>query len=60
MQEHPVRQLEAIKPPKPPSDLRKAVGGTGLCINIKPSGSRSWLFRYSFAGKRQIPIALLT
>ncbi len=54
-----VRQLEAIKPPKPPSDLRRAVGGaTGLCINIKPSGSRSWLFRYSFAGKRQTPIAL--
>ena len=54
-----VRQLEAIKPPKPPSDLRRAVGGAnGLCINIKPSGSRSWLFRYSFAGKRQTPIAL--
>lgn len=54
-----VRQLEAIKPPKTPPDLRRAVGGaTGLSINIKPSGSRSWLFRYSFAGKRQTPIAL--
>ena len=54
-----VRQLEAIKPPKNPPDLRRAVGGAdGLTINVKPSGSRSWLFRYSFAGKRQPPIAL--
>lgn len=54
-----VRQLEAIKPPESPPDLRKAVGGaSGLCINVKPSGSKSWLFRYSFAGERQTPIAL--
>lgn len=54
-----VRQLEAIEPPMSPPDLRKAVGGaSGLTINVKPSGSRSWLFRYSFGGKRQPPIAL--
>ena len=54
-----VRQLEAIKPPKNPPDTRKAVGGaSGLYVNIKPSGSKSWLFRYSFAGQRQVPIGL--
>lgn len=41
-----VRQLEAIEPPMSPPDLGKAVGGaSGLNINVKPSGSRSWLFR---------------
>mgnify|MGYP000845546797 CR=1 FL=1 len=54
-----VKQLEAIKPPKTSPDIRKAVGGaSGLFINVKPSGSKSWLFRYSFDGKRQTPIAL--
>jgi integrase len=54
-----VRQLEAIKPPTGKSDKRMAVGGAdGLTINIKPSGSRSWLFRYTFAEKEQPAIGL--
>lgn len=39
-------------------DRRRVEGVTGLYLNIKPSNSKSWVFRYSLDGKRIPPMGL--
>lgn len=41
----------AVKNFKPESKAYKVPAGNGLFINVKPDGSKYWLFRYSFEDK---------
>ena len=53
------RAVTALKPKPGRSDTRYAVGGVaGSYLNVKQSGSRSWLYRYSVHRKRQSPMGL--
>lgn len=53
------RTIAALKAKPGRSDTRYAVGGVaGLYLNVKQSGSRSWLYRYSVHRKRQSPMGL--
>lgn len=49
--------VTALKPKPGGSDTRYAVGGiAGWYLNVKQSGTRSWLYRYSVHRKRQSPM----
>ena len=53
------RAVTALKPKPGRSDTRHAVGGVASSyLNVKQSGSRSWLYRYSVHRKRQSPMGL--
>jgi integrase len=49
---------EAKHSGRPNDDRRQIKDTTGLYLNIKPTNSKSWLYRYSFGGKRLSPMGL--
>lgn len=50
-----VKQLESYKPK---SKAYRVADGKGLYLHIKPSGSRSWMFRYTKPGRGRTTIGL--
>ena len=47
----------AIKTAKPKEKLYKLTDGLGLYLDIKPTGSKLWRFKYRFAGKDMTPLS---
>lgn len=44
----------AIKHLKPRANLYRVADSSGLCLEVSPSGSKLWRYRYSFNGKAQM------
>ena len=47
----------AIKTAKPKDRLYKITDGQGLYLEIKPTGSKLWRFKYRFDGKEMVPLS---
>jgi integrase len=47
----------AIKAAKPKERLYKKTDGQGLYLEIKPSGSKLWRFKYRFDGREMVPLS---
>ncbi|OYV16388.1 MAG: integrase [Methylococcaceae bacterium NSP1-1] len=46
----------AVKNLKPQAKLITMADGKGLFIGVNPSGSKVWLYRYTFNGKQAAPV----
>lgn len=46
-----------IKAAKPKDRLYKITDGQGLYLEIKPTGSKLWRFKYRFDGKEMVPLS---
>jgi len=44
----------ALRALKPKATIYRKADGGGLCIEVTPSGSRLWRYRYRYAGKARM------